>query len=612
MCGFVGFSSTCDNKEAIVDSMLKEIYHRGPDSQETYVDDDVALGFARLSIIDLEGGTQPLYNEDKSMVLVFNGEIYNFQTLREDLVAKGHTFSTHTDSEVLVHGYEEYGADLLPKLRGMFAFTIWDKKNKKIFGVRDHFGIKPYYYAQMNGAFIFGSEIKSFLPHPQFVKELNKECLPNYLTFGYVPGTDTFFKNVYMLNPGHYYEYQDGRLEIKRYFEPKFEPDESKSFDEFVDEISQTIKDSVKAHQFADVEVGCFLSSGVDSSYVATELSRLQKVKTYTIGFADLRYSEVPNARILAEEIGVENYERRVTAEEYFDTAGKIQYHLDEPLANPSANLLYFVSQRAAEDMKVVLSGEGADEMYGGYNSYKLPFQHKGFQKLPKGLRKAMAAIAKKLPNFKGKGFFIRNGEDIEDRYIGIMKGFDADERDSFLKEKYDMPLPQYYTKQFYDKVDGFDKVSKMQYLDINMWMLQEILLKADKMSMANSLELRVPLLDIEIFNQAKTLPGKFKANAENTKLAMRQAARREMNNVTASRTKMPFPLPLPEWLKEDHYYELVKGYFTNDIARELFNTEKIVQLLDDHRNGVPARLTKIWTIFSFLLWYEQFFTMRH
>lgn len=612
MCGFVGFSSTCDNKEAIVDSMLKEIYHRGPDSQETYVDDDVALGFARLSIIDLEGGTQPLYNEDKSMVLVFNGEIYNFQTLREDLVAKGHTFSTQTDSEVLIHGYEEYGPELLPKLRGMFAFTIWDKKNKKIFGVRDHFGIKPYYYAQMNGAFIFGSEIKSFLPHPQFEKELNKECLPNYLTFGYVPGTDTFFKNVYMLNPGHYYEYQDGKLEIKRYFEPKFEPDENKSFDEFVDEISATIKDSVKAHQFADVEVGCFLSSGVDSSYVATELSRLQKVKTYTIGFADLRYSEVPNARILADEIGVENYERRVTAEEYFDTAGKIQYHLDEPLANPSANLLYFVSQRASEDMKVVLSGEGADEMYGGYNSYKLPFKHKGFQKLPKGLRKAMAAVAKKMPNFKGKGFFIRNGEDIEDSYIGIMKGFDAEERDSFLKEKYDMPLPQYYTKQFYDKVEGFDKVSKMQYLDINMWMLQEILLKADKMSMANSLELRVPLLDIEIFNQAKTLPGKFKANGENTKLAMRQAARREMNNVTASRTKMPFPLPLPEWLKEDHYYELVKGYFTNDIARELFNTDKIVQLLDDHRNGVPARLTKIWTIFSFLLWYEQFFTMRH
>lgn len=611
MCGFVGFSSTCSNKEKIINNMLKEIYHRGPDSQECYFDKDVALGFARLSIIDIEGGTQPIFNEDESLVLVFNGEIYNFQKLRDELKNKGHIFSTNTDSEILIHGYEEYGEALLPKLRGMFAFAIWDKNNKKIFGARDHFGIKPYYYAQMENVFIFGSEIKSFLPHPQFKKELNKKCLPNYLTFGYVPGTDTFFSNVFMLNPGHYFEYHDGVMDIKRYFEPTLKPDEDKPFSKFVDEISVSIKDSVKAHQFADVEVGCFLSSGVDSSYVASELSRLQKVKTYTIGFADPDYSEVPHARMLASEIGVENYERRVTPEEYFDTAGKVQYYLDEPLANPSANLLYFVSQRAAEDMKVVLSGEGADEMYGGYNSYRMPHQHTAYQKLPRRLRKALAGIARHMPAIKGRNFVIRNGQDIEERYIGIMKGFSEFERDSFLKEKYNMPMPQYYTNQFYDKVKDIDTVSKMQYLDINMWMLQEILLKADKMSMANSLELRVPLLDIEIFNTARTLPGKFKANAKDTKLAMRQAARREINNDSASRIKMPFPLPLPLWLKEDRHYKLVKRYFTNDIAKELFNTEKIVALLDEHRRGIPERVTKIWTIFSFLLWYEQFFTLR-
>ena len=612
MCGFVGFSSQCENKEKIIKEMLQKIVHRGPDSNESYTDEDIAFGFARLSIIDLEGGTQPLFNEDETMVLIFNGEIYNYQILREDLIAKGHIFKTLTDSEVLLHGYEEYGSEILNKLRGMFAFTIWDKTTKKLFGARDHFGIKPYYYAKMGDTFLFGSEIKSFLPHPEFKKELNEECLPNYLTFACVPGYDTFFKNVSKLPPAHYYEYQNSTMKITRYFTPEFKIDHDKPFEGFVDEISKTFKESVSAHKIADVEVGCFLSSGVDSSYVACELAKLQAVKTYTIGFDDQRYSEAANAKMLADEIKVENFEKRVTSEEYFQTVGAVQYHLDEPLANPSANLLYFVSQRAAKDMKVVLSGEGADEMFGGYNVYKEPLAVMKYQRsLPRFLRKSAAVVAKGLPNFKGKNFIIRGSQPVEERYLGNSNVFKVGEREKILKKQYDVQPPQYYTKPFYDKVKDMDDIAKMQYMDIHVWMVQEILLKADKMSMAHSLELRVPFLDVEIFDVARKLPTAFKVSEANTKLALRKAANREINPVSANRTKLAFPLPLPEWLKEDRYYQLVKTHFEGDIAKKFFHVPLITALLDDHRAGKPHCVTKIWAVFSFIVWYEEFFVKR-
>ncbi len=616
MCGFVGFSGNYVNsnidKDAVVHEMLDKITHRGPDSQECYCDDNTAFGFARLSIIDLEGGTQPLYNQDKTKVLIFNGEIYNYKELREDLIAKGYEFKTHVDSEVLIHGYDEYGVELLQKLRGMFAFAIWDTKTKKLFGARDHFGIKPYYYAQMGDTLIFGSEIKSFLPHPEFKKELNEECLPNYLTFACVPGYETFFKNVYKLPPAHYFEFQDGKLELTRYFTPEFEPDNSRSFDSFVDEIEKTVNNSVNIHQFADVEVGCFLSSGVDSSYVAYELSKIQDVKTYTIGFEEKQYSEADNAKMLADEIKVENFEKRVTAKDYFANVHNVQYHLDEPLANPSANLLYFVSHRAAQDVKVVLSGEGADEMFAGYNVYKEPLTMQKYQKmLPIGLRKFLAKKALKSSEFKGRNFLIRGGQTIEERYLGNSNVFKEDERNAILLKDYKASPPQTYTKPFYDKAANYDDISKMQYVDLHVWMVAEILLKADKMSMAHSLELRVPFLDVEVFNTAKKIPTKYKVSKENTKLALRASANRKINPISANRKKLAFPLPLPEWIKQDEYYNLIMGYFVSDTAKLFFNTDLIVQLLKDHKDGKPQRIAKIWAVFSFLVWYDEFFIKR-
>lgn len=611
MCGFIGFIGHCKNSSKVLDEMLSTIAHRGPDSQDKYVEDDVALGFRRLSIIDLEKSSQPLYNEDKTKILLFNGEIYNYKSLRATLIEKGHTFTTDGDSEVLIHGYEEYGSDLLCKLRGMFSFIIWDKTEKKLFGARDYFGIKPFYYAKMRDIFFIGSEIKGFLPHPNFKRELYEEKLPDYLTFSCVPGNDTFLKNVYKLPPAHYFEYKNGDMKITRYFTPEFNMDDDKSIEYFVDRITYAFKNSVAAHKISDVEVGCFLSSGVDSSYVASEMAKVGNIKTYTIGFKEKEYSEADDAKELAKEICVENYEKTVSSEEYFAAAGRVQYHLDEPLANPSANLLYFVSKRAAEDLKVVLSGEGADEMFGGYNVYQEPLALLNYQKIPNFIRKTLAEIVDIFPDFKGKNFIIRGSKTVEERYIGNSNIFSVKQRERLLKNKYESVPPQKYTKPFYDKVKDKDDITKMQYLDMNVWMVQEILLKADKMSMASSLELRVPFLDMEIFKVASSIPTKYKVSKDNTKLALRKAANKDMNDKSAQRKKMAFPLPLVDWLREERYYNLIKIYFEGEISERYFHHDELMKLLNQHKTGKKNNARKVWAIFTFLLWHEQFFMIH-
>ncbi len=612
MCGIVGYIGKTPDHVAVIERMQDRIAHRGPDGRSHYIDGDVVLGHVRLSIIDVEGGAQPMQNEDGTVTIIYNGEIYNYRKLREELIAKGHIFKTNCDTEVLVHGYEEYGADLLNKLRGMFTFVIWDQKKQKLFGARDFFGIKPFYYAMMNDTFFFASEIKAFMDHPNFVKELNEELLPDYMTFACIPGYNTMFKNVYKLAPGHYFEYENGRMNITKYYNVEFHPDQKKSFDQFVDEIADTVTASVEAHKIADVEVGCFLSSGVDSSYVACELAKIYDVKTYTVGFADHTYSEADDAKMLADEIGVVNYPKIISADDYFGSFADVQYQLDEPLGNPSANNLYHVCERASRDLKVVLSGEGADEMFGGYNVYKEPLSVQGYQKVvPKAIRKGIAAVAKKLPDFKGRNYLIRGSQSIEERYIGNSNVYKVGERDRYLKKHYDSKPPQWFTKPFYDKVPEYDDITKMQYMDIHGWMVQEILLKADKMSMAHSLELRVPFLDKEIFALSSTIPTKYRVSKENTKLALRKAAGREMNSISANRKKLAFPTPLPAWIKEDKYYNLIKKYFTSEWAEQFFHTDLLVQLLDDHRAGKRFQVSKIWVVFSFLVWYEQYFVLN-
>lgn len=447
MCGFIGFTNSIDNADSVLGKMLDKIKHRGPDAEGRYTDSDVALGHRRLSIIDVsDAGNQPLYSEDGKLVLVFNGEIYNYQSIREELVKKGYRFSTQTDSEVLIYGYREYGEKLLNKLRGMFAFVIWDKEKKTIFGARDFFGIKPLYYAQMNGTFMFGSEIKSFLCHPDFKKELNTAALENYLSFQYSPCAETFFKNVYKLPPAHYFTYHEGKLDIKRYWEIKFDADEKPDLDEWVNRISDTFHDSVKAHKIADVEVGSFLSSGVDSSYVAA-IANVDK--TFTVGFGnEERYNEIGWAKEFSEAINIKNYSKVITPEEYWNVLPLIQYHMDEPLADPSAVALYFVCNLASRSLKVALSGEGADELFGGYNVYSEPGAT-FYDRLPLGFRKGVASVVSKLPAKRGLNFFVRKGRTVEERFIGNAYMFTPKERKELLKIKTDAPDPAAITKPF-------------------------------------------------------------------------------------------------------------------------------------------------------------------
>lgn len=617
MCGFVGFTNCIDDSNKALENMMNRIIHRGPDSGGSYIDGDIALGFRRLSIIDLEQGDQPILNEDSSKILLFNGEIYNFRSIREKLVEAGHIFKTKTDSEVLLHGYEEYGKNLLNMLRGMFAFVIWDKNTKELFGARDFFGIKPLYYSLSGKSFLFGSEIKSFLPHPHFKKELNTAVLENYLTFQYSPQTECFFKNVYKLPAAHCFTYKNGELNIERYWEIKFEADEKPDLESWVNKISDTFHDSVEAHKIADVEVGSFLSSGVDSSYVAAVAD---VDKTFTVGFGkDEKYNEIGWAKEFSKAIGKENTSKVISPEEYWSSLEKIQYHMDEPLADPAAVALYFVCNIASQKLKVVLSGEGADEIFGGYNVYSEP-DGTFYDKLPKSLKRGIGNIAGKLPAHRGVNFFIRKGKELEERFIGNAYMFTPEERKQLLKIKTDAPDPTVITKPFYDKVKDKDEVTKMQYLDLHLWMTGDILLKADKMSMANSLELRVPFLDKEVMAVAEKIPRKYRVTHKETtdehtkyitKYAMRLAAKKDtppQTAKTAAKKKLGFPVPIRVWLREDKYYNIVKDKFTGTAARKFFNCDILMKLLDDHKNGKCDNSRKIWTIFIFLVWYGVYF----
>ncbi len=606
MCGYVGFTNKINNANQVISEMMDKIKHRGPDSEGKYVDGDIALGFRRLSIIDLNSGHQPIYNEDNSKILLFNGEIYNFMEIREELIAKGHIFKTKADSEVLLHGYEEFGEKLLDRLRGMFSFVIWDKNTKELFGARDFFGIKPFYYAKMGDTFMFGSEIKAFLPHPDFKKEMNEDALENYLTFQYSPTTDTFFKNVYKLPPAHFIKYKNGELTIKRYWEVKFDADENPDMDEWVSRISDTFKNSVEAHKISDVEVGSFLSSGVDSSYVA---SVANVDKTFTVGFGtDEKYNEIGWAKEFSKYIGKENISKVITPEEYWGNIAKIQYHMDEPLADPSAIALYFVCNKASEYVKVVLSGEGADEIFGGYNIYREPMAIPAYNAVPKFIRKGIGAVASALPPKRGINFLVRRSKDLEERFIGNAYMFSEKERKALLKIKTNAPNAMEITKPFYDKVKDKDAVTKMQYLDLHLWMTGDILLKADKMSMANSLELRVPFLDKEVMALAEKIPTKYRVNDENTKVAMRKAALKATPPQTANKKKLGFPVPIRVWLKEDKYYNIIKDAFTSETAEHYFNTDMLISLLDEHKNGKRDNSRKIWTVYIFLVWHKVYF----
>lgn len=607
MCGIVGFVDKEKNKKKIIKDMADKIIHRGPDDYGYFTDKDVALGHRRLSIIDLNNGKQPIYNEDESMVIVFNGEIYNHSEIRKELEKKKHKFKTNTDTEVLIHGYEEYGVDLFPKLRGMFAFVIYDKKKDELVGARDHFGIKPFYYYKNGNEFMFGSEIKSFLAHPKFKKELNDKSLKMFLIFQYSVFNETFFKNVYRLDPGHYFIYKDGKLEIEKYFEIEYNKTD-KTYDEYKKEIKSILANSIKSHQVnSDVEVGAYLSGGVDSSYV---VGVAKPDKTFTVGFDENGFDETKLAEEYSKLLDIKNYSNLINKDDFFNSMPKVQYHTDEPHANLSTIPLLFLSELASKEVKVVLSGEGSDEMFGGYNEYYEPLPVKIYMNMPSFIKRPIGFISSKLPHFPGRNTLVKYSKPFLERYIGHAMIMDEQDANKILAPKLrdDMTTTD-VLKPYYDKVKDKDEITKKMYLDMHFWLPKDILLKADKMSMANSLELRVPFLDKEVWSVASTIPTKYLVKDKMTKEIFRSVAKEVMPKEWYEREKLGFPVPFSKWIKEDKYYKMVKTEFNRNYVGKFFDKEYINKLLEDHLSGkAEYNGRKIFNIYIFLIWYRVYF----
>lgn len=605
MCGIAGYVS--NNKKPtkkVLKAMTDRIEHRGPDAEGFFLDNKCALGHRRLSIIDLSTGDQPIYNETKDIAIVFNGEIYNYVELREELMHKKHKFYTSTDTEVLIHGYEEWGHELTKKLRGMFAFAIWNMKEKELYMARDGWGIKPLYYFENNGTLMFASEIKAFLDHPDFVKEFNDEILSAYLCFNSTPTEETFFKGVYRLEPGYQMIYKDGEKTIEQFFKLEFEETE-RDMDEIVEDINKAMVDSVKHHEIADVEVGSFLSSGIDSSYLVS-VSRPDK--TYTVGYDNPKYDEISYAKDLADKLKITNKSKKITKEEYMEAFPNIMYHMDEPLADPSAIALYFVAQIASEDVKVVMSGEGADELFGGYNTYKEEIDQAWYMKIPYPIRRAASAVAGLIPEARGFNFVYRRGRKLEDYNIGLGRVFRDEEAMKIVKAKNQLHTKDIVAPFYEDYKDNTNTV-KRQAIDFYFWLVRDFLHAVDRNTMMFGLEARTPFLDKEVYEVARKLPTSAKINKETTKPALRMAAKKVIPNESYKKKKLGFPVPLREWIREDDLYNEIKTKFSSSIAEKFFDTKRIMKLLEAHKSGKKDCYKKVWTIYTFIVWYEQFFT---
>lgn len=602
MSGFVGYISKKQKEDnQIIKKMGNMIIHRGPDAEDYYMNKDISMSVRGISKID----TQVFTNERKSMFLVADATIYNAVELKKKLIKKGHIFNTDSNIEVIIHGYEEYGNKIVSMLKGMFAFVIWDENKQELFGVRDHFGIKPFYYYQIKDTFIWGSEIKSFLQHPNFKKELNKKALKPYLTFQYSVLEETFFKSVYRLNPSHYFIYKNGVLKIEKYYRYRYETKKVKP-SALISNIHDLVINSVETYKQKETEIGVFLSGGVDSSYIT---SALKPKTTYSVGFNYQGFDETKDAKELSKLLKIKNKTKIITADNFFDIMEKVQYHSDEPHANLSAVPLYFLSELARQDKTVVMSGEGVDELYGGYGPYKQSNILLLYRKLPFKLRRHLKQSANKLHNFKGRNFIIRGGSRIEDYYVGQAFIYDDKEANDILIKPYKSNLTfKSITKPYFDQVKDKDDITKMQYLDMNLWLPNDILLKADKMASAHNLEVRMPLLDRNIFEQSLEIPSKYKIHKGITKYLFREASKMSLPLEWSNRRKRGFLVPFAIWLKEEKYYNQVKKVFNYDFASEFFDIIKINKLLDNHYEGIKNTARKVYTIYVFLIWYKVYF----
>lgn len=599
MSGFIGYINNKIDKK-ILKKMNDKIIHRGPDDEEYYIDKNIGIGYRKLSLTNKKTDINLVYN-DKTVV--FDGTIFNYEELKEELTKLKYTFTTDTYEELLIYGYETWKKELPKKIRGNFALAIWDSKEKELFLARDPFGTKPLYYYHKDNIFMFVSEIKALLVHPNFEKEFNKEILSSYLCFNSVPTEETFFKNVYRLEPGYSLLFKDNNKEITRFYKLEFNETEE-DIDKIIKDIDKAMKESIKYNMISDVEIGSFLSSGIDSSYI---VSLAKPKKTFTVGYENPKYDEIKYAKDLSDKLGIENKSKIIKKEEYIKVFPNIMYHMDEPLADPACPALYFGIKEASKDVKIIMSGEGADELFGGYNIYQTEIDSSLYLKVPYFIRNILYRISSIFPDMRGFNFLYRNGQKLEDHNIGIGRVFRDKEAISIVNNKNQIKTKD-ITKPYYEEYKNNSNIVKRQVIDIYFWLVRDFLHLVDRNASMFSLEGRVPFLDKAVVDIASNLGVNAKINKETTKIALRKAAQKVIPNEAYKKKKLGFPVPLRDWVKEEDLYKEILSKFESDTAKKYFNQKKIIKLLNDHKNNKKDNYKKVWTIYTFLVWYEQFF----
>lgn len=623
MCGIAGILDINSTPEkGLIQRMCRIMTHRGPDGEGYHINGPVALGHRRLSIIDLTGGKQPMSNEDGTIWITFNGEIYNFQDLRDDLVAKGHRFATRSDTEAIVHAYEEYGERCVERLRGMFAFAVWDSRAGRLFIARDRLGKKPVYYCHNGGRFLFASEIKAILQDEDVKRELDPKALADYLTYHYIPFPGTIFKGIKKLEPGHYLSVEARSavplldVSIKQYWDITYSPDYSLSENDWVEALREKLREAVRIRLISEVPLGAFLSGGIDSSTVVALMSQVQSapVKTFSIGFKEEDFSELKYARQVAEKFGTEHHEF-VVEPDAMEVLPKLAWEFDEPFADSSAIPTYYVSKIAREQVTVILSGDGGDETFAGYRRYGWAQDMSKYDAIPTPLKKAFFGLpASLLPDgVKGKGALKHLSKGAFERYAGLNTFGESPYLDRLLsadtlatiRRTYKGRLPDFSAMEgFYKSCSASDYLTRIQYVDTKLYLAEDILTKVDRASMLCSLETRAPLLDHEVIELAARMPPLFKLNGGETKYILKKAMEGILPDDILYRRKMGFGVPLIHWFKKD-LTEYARDLLLSKQARErgLFNAKHVETVLDTHLKKGRDLSARIWALLFFEQW---------
>lgn len=621
MCGIAGFidhsALSMEERTDILNRMCQVIYHRGPDDQGMSIDGPVALGMRRLSIIDLSGGHQPMSGEDGTVTVVFNGEIYNFRELQPLLESRGHRFKTNSDTESIVHGYEEFSTACVNHLRGMFTFALWDEKAKTLMLARDRVGKKPLYYTEtIHGAFVFGSEIKSILEHPDVEREIDLEGLDAYLKLGYVPDPLSIFRNIKRLPPGHTLTYSQGRITLQQYWDFNFEPNESLDEKSYVEELRALLEDAVRSRLISDVPLGAFLSGGIDSSTVVALMAKSmdQPVKTFSIGFREDSYNELRYARLTAEKYGTDHHEFFVTPD-ICDVADELVWHFDEPFADSSSIPTYVVSKLAREHVTVALSGDGGDELFGGYERYLVERSRRMFGQLPKMLREnVMFPLSHRLPHgARGRNLLHNLSLDPVERYLDSVSVFTSMNRELLysedLKQKLSVTLPLSERFQHYaQRVSTGDDLDVLLYIDSKTYLPGDILTKVDRMSMATSLETRAPLLDQKLIDFVTRIPAALKIVGKETKHIFKQAIRDLIPDEVMTRPKQGFGIPMSTWINQELRAK-IRETLSDSLTRQrgYFDYSYVELLLKEHERGRRDHSKALWALLMLELWHRRF-----